>query len=78
MSVASEIGFLQKASTVETQWLNREGMRFKCNEPIAKRIIDKELGQIKYKLHTKKGFALSDIKIRWTKQRVELKVKAIA
>jgi len=72
-SIAAKIGFLKKANTLQTEWTNGDNMHFKCNDTLAKQLVDKELGQIKSHLHTKKGYSLSDIKIKWKRQTVEVK-----
>lgn len=53
-------------------------MRFSSNDPLAKRVTDKELGQIKYQLHQKKDIPLKDIRIKWNEAAVEIKGKRVA
>ncbi|CAK0888775.1 unnamed protein product [Prorocentrum cordatum] len=77
-SIASKIGFLKKANISSTQWGNGETMRFKANDTIEKRTVDKELGMIKCYLHEKHDHALEDIVIKWHARVVELKGVKVA
>ncbi|CAK0848633.1 unnamed protein product, partial [Prorocentrum cordatum] len=73
-SIAAKIGFLKKASNTTTKWDNGSDMRFKSNDILAKRTIDKEMGKVKSLLHNEgQGYKLEDMKIKWKERVVELK-----
>eukprot|EP00959_Pyramimonas_sp_CCMP1952_P389849 8170160-Pyramimonas_sp.AAC.1 len=63
---------------MDTKWANGNAMKFKCNDPFEKRVVDKHLGQIKGRLHEDQGHDLKDIKIKWKTQVVELNSKVVA
>ena len=58
--------------------MSGDTMRFKSNDPIDKQITDKTLGFVKYHLYETKGHALTNIKIKWRKNLVELQGKRVA
>ena len=38
-SLASKIGFLKKANTMQTKWTNGDHMHFKCNDDLVDRVV---------------------------------------
>ena len=62
---------------MDTKWENGEDMRFTANETLPQRLINKELGQIKYHLH-KTGTTFNKIKIKWDENSVEVNKVQVA
>jgi len=74
-SKASKLGFYKKANTIQATWNCGETMWWKNNDTIEKRLLDAELGFIKYHLIETKGFSPSDVKILWKKPSKPIEVK---
>ena len=77
-SMASKIGFLRRVNNIETKWKNGDDMRFKSNDTIEKRIVDKTMGFIKYHLRETGKHPLKSIIIKWKKNIVEVNGKEAA
>ena len=73
----AKIGFFKKAKDGDMKWDSGERMWWKNNDDIAKRIVDKTLGQIKFHL-VEKGTPINDVKIKWKQQTVKIKDVQVA
>eukprot|EP00959_Pyramimonas_sp_CCMP1952_P311905 6527796-Pyramimonas_sp.AAC.1 len=68
--MAGNIGFLRKWRGRPATWANGNKLWCKSNDPIEKRLIDKTLGQVKYRL-IENGTDQKTIRIYWETEVVK-------